>query len=49
MRDFIRTLARRNIVEKNGDGKFLFTPAHKVFIDFAADFAKGRLNTIFSI
>ncbi len=44
-RDFIRTLARRNIVERNGDGKFSFTPAYKVFIDFAADFAKGKLNT----
>jgi hypothetical protein len=44
-RDFIRTLARRNIVERNGDGKFSFTPAYKVFIDFASDFAKGKLNT----
>jgi hypothetical protein len=43
-RDFIRTLARRNIVERNGDGKFSFTQAYKVFIDFAADFAKGKLN-----
>jgi hypothetical protein len=42
-RDFIRTLARRNIVERNGDGKFSFTQAYKVFIDFAADFAKGKL------
>jgi len=43
-RDFIRTLARRNIVERNGDQKFFFTPAYKVFIDFAADFAKDRLQ-----
>jgi hypothetical protein len=42
-RDFIRTLARRNIVERNGDGKFSFTQAYKVFVDFAADFAKGKL------
>jgi hypothetical protein len=42
-RDFIRTLARRNIVERNGDGKFTFTQAYKVFVDFAADFAKGKL------
>lgn len=43
-RDFVRTLARRNIVERNGDQKFFFTPAYKVFIDFAADFAKDRLQ-----
>lgn len=43
-RDFIRTLARRNIVERNGDAKFSFTQAYKVFVDFAADFAKGKLN-----
>lgn len=42
-RDFIRTMARRNIVERNGDGKFTFTQAYKVFVDFAADFAKGKL------
>ncbi|MCG9881002.1 MAG: hypothetical protein MH472_10435 [Bacteroidia bacterium] len=43
-RDFVRTLARRNIVERNGDVRFTFTQAYKVFIDFAADFAKGKLN-----
>jgi hypothetical protein len=42
-RDFMRTLARRNIVERNGDAKFTFTQAYKVFVDFAADFAKGKL------
>ncbi|MBP7511509.1 MAG: hypothetical protein KA981_06245 [Bacteroidia bacterium] len=42
-RDFLRTLARRNIVERNGEGKFSFTQAYKVFVDFAADFAKGKL------
>jgi hypothetical protein len=36
-------MARRNIVERNGDGKFTFTQAYKVFVDFAADFAKGKL------
>ncbi len=44
-RDFMRTLARRNIVERNGDGKFTFTQAYKVFVDFAGDFAKGKLAT----
>jgi hypothetical protein len=43
-RDFMRTLARRNIVERNGDAKFTFTQAYRVFVDFAADFAKGKLN-----
>ncbi len=42
-RDFIKTLSRRNIIERNGDLKFTFTPAYKVFIDFANDFAKGKL------
>ncbi|MDP1725156.1 MAG: hypothetical protein Q8M15_00125 [Bacteroidota bacterium] len=42
-RDFIKTLSRRNIVERIGDGKFTFTQAYKVFIDFASDFAKGKL------
>ncbi|MBC7382741.1 MAG: hypothetical protein H7296_07050 [Bacteroidia bacterium] len=44
-RDFIRTLSRRNIVERNGDSRFTFTQAYKVFIDFANDFAKGKLAT----
>lgn len=43
-RDFMRTLARRNIVERIGDAKFTFTQAYKVFVDFAADFAKGKLS-----
>jgi hypothetical protein len=42
-RDFIRTMSRRNITERNGDARFSFTPAYKVFIDFAADFAKGKV------
>ncbi|OYU94197.1 MAG: hypothetical protein CFE21_17355 [Bacteroidetes bacterium B1(2017)] len=43
-RDFMRTLGRRNIVERTGDNKFTFTQAYKVFVDFAADFAKGKLS-----
>ena len=42
-KQFMNTLSRRNIVEKNNDKKFSFTPAYKVFVDFAANFAKGRL------
>lgn len=44
-RQFINTLNRRNIIEKSADNKFSFTQAYKVFIDFAADFAKGKLLT----
>jgi hypothetical protein len=43
-RDFMRTLGRRNIVERNGDSRFTFTQAYKVFVDFAGDFAKGKLS-----
>jgi hypothetical protein len=43
-KQFINTLGRRNILEKNNDKKFSFTPAYKVFMDFAANFAKGRLS-----
>jgi len=43
-RDFMRTLARRNIAERNGDARFTFTQAYKVFVDFAGDFAKGKLS-----
>lgn len=42
-KQFMNTLSRRNIVEKSSDKKFSFTPAYKVFVDFAANFAKGRL------
>jgi hypothetical protein len=43
-KQFIGVLSRRNIVERISDTKFAFTPAYKVFIDFAMDFAKGRLS-----
>lgn len=45
-RQFINNLGRRNIIEKTNDKKFSFTPAYKVFMDFAANFAKGRLAVI---
>jgi hypothetical protein len=28
------------------DKRFTFTPAYKVFMDFAKNFAKGKLNNI---
>jgi hypothetical protein len=43
-KQFYATLNRRNIIEKTGEHRFTFTQAYKVFIDFAADFAKGKLN-----
>jgi hypothetical protein len=44
-RQFIGTLNRRNIIDRsNSERKFTFTPAYKVFMDFAKNFAKGRLN-----
>ncbi|MDZ4756713.1 MAG: hypothetical protein SGJ10_01065 [Bacteroidota bacterium] len=43
-RQFLRTMATRNIIEKTGEQQFMFTPALKVFIDFAVDFATGKLE-----
>ena len=39
-RNFINTLNRRNIIEKIGDNRFVFTSAHKFFMDFASDIVK---------
>jgi hypothetical protein len=43
-RQFLNTLSRRNIIDKISDTKFSFTQAYKVFVDFAIDFARGRLS-----
>lgn len=43
-RNLINLMARRNIVEKLGDNRFVFTPAYKVFIEFAKEIAIGRLT-----
>jgi acetyl-CoA carboxylase beta subunit len=46
-RQFLSTLNRRNIIDRNNsDKRFTFTPAYKVFMDFAKNFAKGKLNNI---
>lgn len=42
-KQFIGTLNRRNIIDRSSDKKFTFTPAYKVFMDFAKDFAKRKL------
>ena len=45
-RQFFGTLNRRNIIDRsNSDRKFSFTPAYKVFMDFAKNFAKGKLSS----
>lgn len=43
-KNFINTLNRRNIIEKTTEDRFVFTSAYKVFIDFAKDLAKIRMN-----
>ncbi|MEY4111146.1 MAG: hypothetical protein RLZZ46_1501 [Bacteroidota bacterium] len=42
-KNLVNSMARRNILEKIGEDRFTFTPAHRVFIDFAREFAKGRM------
>jgi hypothetical protein len=39
-RNLLNTLSRRNIIEKTGEERFIFTPAYKVFTDFAQELAK---------
>ena len=39
-KNFINTMNRRNIIEKTADNRFVFTSAHKFFMDFAADIVK---------
>lgn len=36
------TMKNRNIIEKISDDRFFFTPAYKVFIDFAKELAETR-------
>lgn len=41
---FFNNLNRRNIIEKTSENRFMFTSAYKVFIDFATEFAKSKMN-----
>lgn len=41
---FVNSMSRRNIVNKHAEDKWTFTPAFKVFIDFAAELAKNRIR-----
>lgn len=43
-KNFINMLNRRAIIEKRSEEKFTFTPAYKVFIDFARDLARKRME-----
>lgn len=40
--NFYNMLSRRNIAEKTGEDRFMFTPAFRVFVDFAIELAKSR-------
>jgi hypothetical protein len=42
--NFFNTLSRRNIIQKTGDDKFIFTAAYKIFIDFAQELVKGKIE-----
>jgi hypothetical protein len=39
-------MARRNIIEKTAEDRFMFTPAYNVFIDFAKELAKEKMNDL---
>lgn len=47
-KQFLGTLNRRNIIDRSSDRKFTFTPAYREFMEFARNFAKGKLqqNTV---
>jgi hypothetical protein len=38
------TMGKRNIIDKVSDERFYFTPAYKVFIDYAKELAQKSLN-----
>ena len=40
--EFMDTLDRRNIIEKTGNQKFVFTAAHRNFTEFAMELAKSK-------
>lgn len=42
-RTLINGMARRNIVHKSFEDRFLFTQAHRVFIDFAKELAMRKM------
>lgn len=46
-RNLLNSMNRRNIIEKHSDDRFVFTPAYKVFIDFAIELARSRSSVQF--
>jgi hypothetical protein len=38
-RKLIRTMTNKNIIERNSEDRFSFTPVYKVFIEFAKELA----------
>lgn len=40
------TMSRKNIIEKINEHKFVFTPAYKVFIEYAKGLAENKATTI---
>ena len=42
-RILINAMARRNIIHKPAEDRFTFTPAYKMFVDFAKELALKRM------
>ena len=40
------SMDRRNIIEKTGNQKFVFTAAHRNFTDFAMELAKTKISDV---
>lgn len=45
-KNLINAMARKNIIEKTAEDRFMFTPAYHVFIDFAKELAKEKMDNI---
>lgn len=47
-RKILNVMSKRNIIEKINDDRFYFTPAYKVFIDFAIELANSKTTNTLS-
>lgn len=43
-RKLLNNMSRKNIIEKTGEDRFMFTNAYKIFIDFAIEVAKSKVE-----
>ena len=43
-KNLFNEMSRRNIIEKESDETFTITDAYKVFIEFANELAKSKIN-----